>query len=301
MTTIFDLIEPTLMYSTPIILAALGGLYCERSGVVNIALEGIMLVGAFSAATAQVLIGAGNPWVSILIAAVAGAIFSILHAVASITFKADQVISGTALNILSGGLTVYLTKLIFGQSRSEAFGTTFNRVDVPLLGKTYPTFFVALALVVITYVVLKYTKFGLRLRSCGEYPQASDSVGINVYLYRYIGVLLSGVLAGLAGGVMVLTQDIQFTITSVHGMGFIALAALIFGKWDARWLFLSSLFFGFTTILNVYAKDVSFLESYPTEVFQMIPYVFTILALILTSGSVSGPKASGEIYDKGKR
>ncbi len=298
---IISLIEPTLMYSTPIIIAALGGLFCERAGIVNIALEGIMLVGAFAAATAQVTIAAGNPWMSIVIGAVAGLIFSILHAIASINFKADQVISGTALNIISGGVTVYLTTLIFGENKSDSFGVAFTKVDVPLIGKIYPTFFVALILVIVAYVVLKYTRFGLRLRSCGEYPQASESLGISVYFYRYCGVLISGAFAGLAGGIMVLTQDIQFSITAIHGMGFIALAALIFGKWDARGVFFASLFFGFTSILNVYAKSVEALQDVSQEIFMMIPYVFTIIALVVTSSKGSGPKAAGEIYDKGKR
>lgn len=296
-----DLIGPTLMYSTPVILAALGGLFSERSGIVNIALEGIMLVGAFSGATAHIFIGNGNPWLSILVGAVAGALFSIVHAIASVTFKADQVISGTALNILSGGITVYLTRMIFDKNNSDPFGTAFREVDVPLIGRTYPTFFLAVILVIVSFVVLNYTRFGLRLRSCGEYPQASDSAGINVYLYRYIAVIISGALAGLGGAVLVLTQNTEFSVGVIHGMGFIALAALIFGKWDARWLFLTSLFFGFTTILQLYAKDFKLLEDLRLQVFQMIPYVATIIALIVTSGKSVGPKAAGEIYDKGKR
>ncbi len=298
---VLELLGPTLMYSTPIILAALGGLYCERAGIVNIALEGIMLVGAFSAVTAHILIDNSNPWVSILIGGLAGTIFSVLHAIASVTFKANQVISGTALNILSGGITIYLTRLIFDSNTSDPLGKAFQNVNVPLLGKMYPTIFLAIALTIITYIVLKYTRFGLRLRSCGEYPQAADSVGINVYFYRYVGVLLSGFFAGLGGGVMVLTQNTEFNITVIHGMGFIALAALIFGKWDARWLFLTSIFFGFTSILQIYAKDFKIFEGYPLQVFQMIPYIATIIALVITSGSSVGPKAAGEIYDKGKR
>ncbi len=298
---ITNIIEPTLMYSTPIIIAALGGLFSERSGVVNIALEGIMLVGAFAAAAAQVTITQGSPWLSVLVGLFAGLLFSVLHAIASINFKADQVISGTALNIISGGLTVYLTSLIFGENRTPIFPSSFAKINVPLLGSTYPTFILAILLVIVSYYVLKYTKFGLRLRSCGEYPQASDSAGINVYLYRYFGVLISGALAGLAGGIMVLTQDTQFSVTVIHGMGFIALAALIFGKWDARGVFLASLFFGLTTILNVYAKSYEPLRDVQQEVFRMIPYIFTIIALIVTSGKSANPKAAGEIYDKGKR
>ncbi len=298
---ILELLGPTLMYSTPIIFAALGGLYCERSGIVNIALEGIMLVGAFSSVTAHILIENSNPWISILIGGIAGAVFSVLHAIASVTFKANQVISGTALNILSGGITVYLTRLIFDANTTDKFGRAFSYINVPFLGDIYPTFIFAIFVTFVTFVVLKYTKFGLRLKSCGEYPQAADSVGINVYFYRYVGVILSGVLAGIGGGVMVLTQNTEFNVTVIHGMGFIALAALIFGKWDARWLLLTSLFFGFTTILQLYAKDIAIFKSLPLQIFKMLPYVATIIALVITSGKSIGPKAAGEIYDKGKR
>ncbi|MFV0498720.1 MAG: ABC transporter permease [Bacilli bacterium] len=298
---ILSLIEPTLMYSTPIIIAALGGLFSERSGIVNIALEGIMLVGAFAAASAQVTIASGNPWISIMVAIFAGVMFSILHAIASVNFKADQVISGTALNIVSGGLTVYLTILIFGETKTPPFGVTFSKINLPFIGKTYPTIFIALILVVLAYIILKYTRFGLRLKSCGEYPQASESAGISVYFYRYVGIIISGGLAGLAGGIMILTQDTRFSMTAIHGMGFIALAALIFGNWSAKGILFASIFFGFTTILNVYSKSINALQGIDQEVFQMIPYVFTILALLVTSGKSRGPKASGEIYDRGKR
>lgn len=298
---ILDLIEPTLFYSTPIIIAALGGLFSERSGIVNIALEGLMLVGACASAVFYVSFDNPNAWMALLVGAFAGLLFSVLHAIASINFKANQVISGTALNIISGGLTVYFTILLFGERKSSAYSTPFPKMDFPLLGKISPTFLLAVALTIIAFVVLRYTRFGLRLKSCGEYPQASESVGINVYFYRYAGVLISGALAGLAGAILVLTQNIRFEVTAINGMGFIALAALIFGKWDARWLFLASLFFGFTTILKVYAKDIPALDGVSIEYFQMIPYLFTIIALIITSSKSSGPKAAGEIYDKGKR
>lgn len=294
-------IAPTLMYSTPIIIAALGGLFSERAGIVNIALEGIMLVGAFAGVTAQLTFANGNAWLSVFVGAAAGLLFSVLHAIATINFKADHVISGTALNVVSGGLTVYLTNLIFNSNSSDPLDTPFTKVDFPIIGKTYPTFIAAIVFVIISHYVLKYTKFGLRLRSCGEYPQATDSAGINVYLYRYFGVLISGALAGFAGATLVLTQGTEFNVTSIHGMGFIALAALIFGKWDARWLTLASLFFGFTIILSVYSKSIPALENIRLEYFLLIPYVLTIVALVITSGKGSGPKAAGEIFDKGKR
>jgi simple sugar transport system permease protein len=154
---------------------------------------------------------------------------------------------------------------------------------------------------VVSWYVINKTKFGLRLRATGENPHAADSMGINVYKIRYMGVILSGILAGLAGSVMVLTQDIQYTVFSIHGTGFIALAALIFGKWKPFGLLYASLFFGFSQILSVYANDIPLISSLPYEFFYALPYVFTVIALVLFSSRAVGPKAAGEPYDKSKR
>ena len=304
------------MFGAPIIIAALGGLFSERSGVVNVALEGIMMVGGFAAASVTVglegVLPGYAPWIGMLVGTLAGIIFSTLHAVASVNLKADQVVSGTALNILAGGLTVYLCQIIFHQQRTRAFSTGLAKIsvpglkDVPLLGDmffdgSYPTFYVAMVLVLATWFVVYKTALGLRLRSCGENPQAAASMGIDVYRMRYFGVLASGALAGLAGGVMVLTQDIQYTVTSIHGAGFIALGSLIFGKWSPWGVLGAGLFFGFSQALSFYAKDIPFLSGMPQEFFYFLPYVLTIVALILFSGRSVGPKAAGEIYDPGKR
>ncbi len=290
-------------FATPIIIAGLGGIFSERSGIVNIALEGMMMVGGFVAAIVQVLMPNPNPWVSISAGLLAGLVFSILHAIASINFKANQVVSGTALNIMAGGITIYLSEVIFGKgSKSTAhFNTPFSKIDLPFLGGIYPTFILAIILVIVAHIVLKYTRYGLRLKSCGEFPQASDSVGINVYLYRYSGVLLSGAFAGLAGAIKVLTQNTQYSITAIGGAGFIALAAVIFGKWKPLGMLAASLFFGFSTVLGIYAKDIAFISTWPTEIFNILPYALTIVALVVTSAKSSGPKAACEIYDKGKR
>jgi simple sugar transport system permease protein len=304
------------MFSAPIIIAALGGLFSERSGVVNVALEGIMMVGGFFAATVTVFMEGVNPalapWMGMAVGLLAGILFSILHAIASVNLKADQVVSGTALNILAGGLTVYLAQIIFNQQRTRAFSRGLSTINVPglqnipLLGKIlfqniYPTFYVALILILLTWFLVYKTRLGLRLRSCGENPQAAASMGIDVYKIRYFGVLMSGAFAGLAGGVMVLTQDIQYTITSIHGTGFIALGSLIFGKWNPWGVLGAGLFFGFSQAISLYAKDIPFLASFPQEFFYLLPYVLTILALILFSNRSVGPKAAGEIYDPGKR
>ncbi|OHD21435.1 MAG: sugar ABC transporter permease [Spirochaetes bacterium GWB1_59_5] len=312
---ILEMFPIALMFAAPLVMAALGGLFSERSGVVNIALEGIMMVGAFAGASVTVVLEPLTPlapWIGLLAGVVAGMLFSLLHAFASINLKADQVISGTALNILAGGMTVYLCQILFHQQRTRAFSSGLRKITVPLLEKIpvigpilfkeiYPTFYVAMALVMLTWFVVFKTPFGLRLRSCGEHPQAAASMGINVYAIRYAGVIISGALAGLAGATMVLTQDIQYTVTSVHGAGFIALASLVFGKWSPWGVLGAGLFFGFAQILAYYAKDITFLAALPQEMFYILPYVLTIIALMVFAGKTVGPKAAGEIYDQGKR
>ncbi|HSV55522.1 MAG TPA: ABC transporter permease [Magnetospirillaceae bacterium] len=310
-----EMIPISFMFAAPIVIAALGGLFSERSGVVNIALEGIMMVGAFAAAALTVTLETATPlapWLGLLMGILAGIAFSSLHALASVNLRADQTISGTALNILAGGLTVYLAQVFFGQQRTRAFARGIRRITVPLLSdipivgdmifsRVYPTFFITLVLVVLTWFIIYKTPLGLRLRSCGEHPQAAASMGINVFAMRYIGVLTSGGLAGLAGGTMVLTQDIQYTIGSVHGVGFIALASLIFGKWNPWGVLGAGLFFGFSQTLSLYANDIPFLAVLPQEFFFMLPYVLTIAALVVFAGKAVAPKAVGEIYDAGKR
>lgn len=315
MNTFYSMITLTLIFSTPIIITAIGGMFSERSGVVNIALEGIMMVGGFAAATSIVFLEKSTtlaPWLALLVGIVAGVLMSSIHAYLSIHLSSDQVISGTAINLLAGGLTIYLSQIIFGQQRTQNFQNGFVKTsypileDIPILGgmffkNIYPTVFIALFLVVASWYVLYKTPFGLRLRATGEHPHAVDSMGISVYKMRYIGVLLSGAFAGLGGAVMVLTFDTQYTIGSIHGVGFIALAALIFGKWKPLGLLGASLFFGFSQILSVYSTDFAFLDRFPQEFFKALPYVLTIIALVVFSGKAVGPKAAGEIYDKGKR
>jgi simple sugar transport system permease protein len=306
----------TLIFSTPIIIVALGGLFSERAGVVNIALEGLMMIGGFSAATSIVFlektIPGLAPWIAIVIGMLVGGLVSLIHAYISVNLQGNQVISGTAINIFAIGITIYLSQVIFHQQRTETFKkgfikTTYNGLsDIPIIGDVfftniYPTVFIALALVVVTWYVVYKTKFGLRLRATGEHPHAADSMGINVYKIRYIGVILSGCLAGLGGGIMILTQDTQYTVMSIHGTGFIALAALIFGKWKPVGVLGASLFFGFSQILSIYSNKFGILSKLPFEFFYALPYILTIIALVVFSGKAVGPKAAGEPYDKGKR
>lgn len=318
---IFSMLTSTLIYSTPIIIAALGGLFSERSGVVNIALEGLMMIGGFASAASIVYLEtftSAAPWLSLLIGILAGVIVATLHAYLSINLGADQVISGTAINIFAGGITIYLAEIMFGQQRTDTFKGGFIKTtvpglsEIPIIGdifftKIYLTVFIAFILVIVSWYVLYKTSFGLRLRATGEHPQAVDSMGINVFKMRYIGVLASGAFAGLAGGIMVLTQNTQYTISSIHGTGFIALAALIFGKWRPAGLLGASLFFGFSITLSLYSGSISdqmnleFIGNLPNEFFLALPYILTVIALVIFSGKSVGPKAAGEPYDKGKR
>ncbi len=314
MTLLATMIPIALVYATPIVIAALGGLFSERSGIVNIALEGIMMVGGFSAASVAVALepSPAAGWLGVLVAVAAGVAFSALHAFASIHLRADQVVSGTALNILAGGLTVYLCQIFFHQQRTNAFATGLAKVSVPgleaipgvgtvLFRNVYPTTFLALLLVVATWLVVYQLPFGLRLRACGEHPQAAASVGIDVLGMRWAGVLISGGLAGLAGAAMVLTQDIQYTLGSVHGTGFIALACLIFGKWNPFGALGAGLFFGLSQATSIYAKDIAVLNSVPQDFFHLLPYALTVIALVVFSGKSVGPRAAGEQYDPGRR
>ncbi|MCF7925939.1 MAG: ABC transporter permease, partial [Candidatus Izimaplasma sp.] len=252
------------------------------------------------------------PWIGLIIGALAGGLISIIHAYLSVNLNADQVISGTGINLLAAGVTVYLAQIIFGQQRTDTFQRGFVKASFPTLSKIpvigdiffeniYTTVYVALVLVVVAWFVIYKTAFGLRLRSTGENPHAADSMGINVTRMRYIGVILSGLFAGLAGAIMVLTQDTQYTVVSIHGTGFIALAALIFGRWKPFGLLFAGLFFGFSQILSLYSVDIPLISGLPLEFFNALPYVLTVVALVVFSSQVVGPKAVGEPYDKGKR
>jgi simple sugar transport system permease protein len=315
MDTIFGMLTLTLIYSTPILVTALGGMFCEKSGVVNIGLEGLMAFGAFAAATTMYFVegnGAIGPYEALLIGTIVGGVVSLLHAYMSISLKADQVISGTAINMFAVGVTIYLSQIIFGQQRTLAFSHSFTKTTYPLLSKIpvigpiffqeiYPTVYIALLLVLISWYVLYKTSFGLRLRASGENPHAVDSVGANVIKIRYIAVFISGLLGGLGGSMMILTQDIQYTAVSIHGTGFIALAAVIFGRWKPVPILGASLFFGFSQILKIYSSSFGIFAALPLELFDSFPYILTVIALVVFSGKGVGPRASGEAYDKGQR
>jgi simple sugar transport system permease protein len=293
------MLPSTLMIVAPILIAATGGMICERAGVVNIALEGLMSIGAMTAATTHVLlentIGFSIP-LAFLIAGLSGCLFSLIHAFASVTLRADQVISGTGINLLSNGITVFVCQLFFRMDRSQNYQMGMKA----WIGGIFPTAWMALIILGVTAFVLYKRPWGLRLRAAGEHPQALASAGVNVIKIRYIAVLISGVLAGIEGACVVLTQDIQFTVTSINGKGFIALAAVSFGRWIPLGILGSSFLFGVSSALAVNIVNISALRALPSELFNAMPYFITLITLVIFSGKDYAPRAVGQPYDKGK-
>lgn len=287
-TWVFGLTAATLRAATPITLAALGGLFSERGGIVNIALEGLMLVGAFFAIWGADLTGS---WIGgVIIAMIAGLIFSMLHAVATVTYRADQIISGTALILLAAGFVNFLLLSLYSGGETPA-----DISRVPQVFGFNLLVFVMLALIPTVWYVVFRTPFGLHLRSSGEHPRAADTVGIDVFRVRYIAVGLSGIFAALAGAYLAFDVG-QYTQGMSGGLGFIALAALIFGKWNPWGAFAAALLFGFATALGDRLQSVEAV-SIPPELVTSLPYVLTIVALAGFVGKSRPPKAVGIPYD----
>jgi Uncharacterized ABC-type transport system, permease component len=299
-----------LAYATPIIFAGIGGLYSERSGVVNVGLEGMMVIGAFVGALisfyfGQQLGGFMMILVALLAAGIIGALFASLHAVASVSFKANQVISGTALNMLALALTSFLVKILF-DGASEAPGSTVAySMTINILGfELNWTFLLILGVTILTAFIFSKTKLGLRLRAVGENPSAVDTAGISVTKLRYFAVILSGVLAGVGGAIVVLTfVGGKFQASTISGLGFLGLASLVFGKWKPWGVFSAALFFGFCQSFanTASAYFPAIVDIIPNYILKILPYVFTIIALVLFSRRAVAPKASGTPYDKGER
>jgi simple sugar transport system permease protein len=293
-----SLIFSTIRFATPLILAALGGMFSERSGVINIALEGLMLAGAFTAAV--ITYESGNPFLGLLCGMLAGAGLALVYAIACIKFEADQVVAGFGINILMLGLPALLSSAIYDSAGSteqidkadllpEFFG--FNVVSV-----------LAFLLVPICWYVLYKTPFGLRLRATGENPAAADAAGINVNRLRYTAVILSGVLAAAGGAYLSIGQSSLFTRGMTAGRGFIALAALIFAKWKPIPVLFACLFFGFMEALTIPLSNIKLAsgENIPVQFIQIIPYVLTIIVLAGFIGRSRAPKALGIPYRKEK-
>ncbi len=298
----------TLLYGMVLMLVALGGMFSERSGIINIALEGIMVIGGLFGVIATNLLASASPAVtvilSIMIAGLSGLIYSLLLGYASIKLKADQTIGGTALNILATALAMVIAKKLTG---TQAPKLTFNnnaylfRIGGLELSVFLP---VGIALLIISYVILYKTRLGLRLRSCGEFPQAAGSVGINVFRMRYIGVMFSGFLGGIGGfAYIVPAVQVWNFEQGVTGMGFLALAVMIFGQWKPFRIFLAALFFSLFRAMANIADSIPFLATlkWPKEIYNMMPFVASMVVLTLTSKKSRAPKAEGIPYDKGMR
>lgn len=292
--SILSIINTMLMYSAPLIFGAMGGVISESSGVVNVGIEGMMTFGAFVGAA--VGFKTQNPWLGLLAGGIAGAILALFHAVASVTFKADQTISGMALNFIGPGLSMFFCRLLFNDK------TTTNRVSNKL-PKVFDfidiTVVIALAVTILLWFILYKTKWGLRIHSVGEHPAAADTLGINVTKLRYVSVVISGILAGVGGAAMTLAVVSQFTPTAISGQGFIALAAVIFGKWTPQGAYGACLLFAFAQALAVTFGGGRI--AVPSEILNMLPYILTIIVLILFVGKSMAPSANGKPYKKGMR
>lgn len=289
-----SLILASFRFATPLILAALGGIFSERSGVVNIALEGMMLIGAFAAVYGSA--STGNPWVGVLYSMLAGLAFAAILALVCVTFKANQIVVATGINIFASGITIFLLQVLFGVKGTSPIVNrlpAFRVFDV----RFNPITYIALILVPIVWFIFFKTHWGLRIRSIGEHPAAADTLGINVNKWRFISVLISGVLAGLAGAHLSIGDGSAFVREMSAGRGFIALAAMIFGKWHPFGAFGAAMLFGFAEAIAV-RVDFAFI---PSELISAIPYVLTLVVLAGFFGKSIPPAASGEPYYKGEK
>lgn len=302
------LIKYTLIYGIVLMLVAFGGMFSEHSGIINIALEGIMVIGGLAGVMAIAMLppntsGFVTVLAAIMAAALAGLLYSLLLAFASINLKADQTIGGTALNMLATALAMVIAKRFNGSSSAKL--TYSNKAFLFNIGGLTVNVFLILGLVILiaSAVVLYKTKLGLRLRACGEHPQAADSVGINVYRMRYIGVMISGVLGGVGGLAYIIpaVQTWNFEV-GVAGAGFLALAVMIFGQWKPLNIFLAAMFFAvFKALANI--ADSTFLSvlGWSNNIYNMMPFIASMIILAFTSKKSRAPKAEGIPYDKGQR
>ena len=310
------LIQYMLMFASVLMLVALGGCFSERSGVINIGLEGIMVFGALGGALAMKYLPDGTPVVvmvmlPILAAMIVGILYSLLLAVAAINFKADQTLVGTAMNLLGTAAATVIVKAINTAESVDNVSSIVKYIGakkaflVDIGGFEY-NWFMALAVVLLiaSYVLLNKTRFGLRLQACGEHPQAADSVGINVYKMRYAGVMISGLLGGVGGLVYITAGVSEWKFENgVAGFGFLALAVMIFGQWKPLRIAMAALLFGlFRSLSNVYTGfDFLTALNLPANVYNMMPYIISLIVLMLTSKNSRAPKAEGIPYDKSTR
>jgi len=304
-----QMLESTFRLATPITLGALAGLWCEKSGVVNIAAEGMMLTGACIGFISSLIIAQIMPYQTalgwgVLVAVIAGGLMALLHGWLSITFMTDQVVSGTVINILAIGLTSFLRRevLLSTETARETLGSIAIPFlsDIPIIGKVFftgkPIYLLTFVLVIVTHVVIYYTRWGLRTRAVGENPHAADTLGINVVRTRYINVLIGGMVAGLAGAWFSIETVGLFEDQMTGGIGFIGLAAMIFGKWTPGGAMAGALLFGFASALNT--RFQSYGVPIPSQFIQMLPNLVTMIVLAGLVGRAVAPKADGVPYKK---
>jgi general nucleoside transport system permease protein len=294
-----------LNYFTILFLTGLGGLFSERSGIVNIGLEGLMIVGTIMGVWGSFRFG---PVAGLLIGSTSGLAFSLVHALATVTFGVDQIVSGVVINIVAVGLARFLSQLFFGQAtQSDTDVPALHHLDIPIasslplgIGRAFqdmsPLVLVALALVLPAFFVLRRTRFGLRLRACGENPEAARTLGVRVHAYRYAGVAISGALAGLSGAFLSIEVNGVFTEGQTQGLGFIALAALILANWEPWRLLVASMLFGFAEAIPLRLADAPVISVLPEQFIRMIPYALTIVAIAGFVGRVEPPEAAGRAY-----
>lgn len=299
-------ISDTLLFATPLLFTALGGMFTEKAGVTNIGLEGMMTIGAFAGAavgyfTKSALLG-------FLAGGVAASLVALIHAIVSITFGADQVVSGIAINFIGPGVSLFICSLLFdgakqtipvaeGEGKMIKIFDNLTGIDFidKILGQ-YVTTYVALGLVILISIYLYKTKFGLRLIAVGEHPKAAETLNVNVYLYRYFAVIVSGLLAGFGGATMSLATVSNFSQSLISGHGFIALVAVIFGKWKPYGVLGASLFFGAAQELAILLPGLNI--NIPESILPMVPYISTLLVLIFFVGKSKGPSSAGVPYIK---
>jgi len=298
----------TLTSATPLLFAALGGLYSEKTGVTNIALEGIMLMGAFSGIVGTAIFG--SPWIGLILAIISGLGIAALHAVASINFSANQIVSATALILLSQGISGFLLEPIFGQPGSTDIFNKIPNVTLSFLGKDSflykmlgtlsPLVYLAFIMVLFSWYLIYKTKLGLRMRAVGENPEAADTLGVNVYKIRWFGVLMSGFLASLGGAYLSIGELGQFSENMTGGKGFIALAAMILGNWTPKGAMFACLLFGAAQALNEQLQSNSTLaiSSTTKPLFNLIPFVITLIVVGGFVGKTRAPAADGIAYEK---
>lgn len=309
------LVTSSLMFSAPLILTAIAGTFSERGGVVNIGLEGIMVIGAFSSAVFNLefyeVFGKQTPWIAMLVGGVVGLLFSIIHAVATVNLRADHIVSGTAINLLAPGLAVFLVRVFYGKAQTGPLAQSFGIMsfpilkDIPIIGEIFftsvtPLGYMGIAIGVLGWFVLFKTPFGLRLRAVGEHPIAAETVGINVYFYKYAGVLISGFLGGMGGAIQAQAIANEFGVLTVTGQGFMAMAAMIFGKWNPIGATFAAIFFGFAQSLSRVGRYIPIIENIPTIYLQILPYVLTIVILVGFIGKSEAPEAIGKTYVKSR-